>query len=111
MGKPFFTFCDRAVPVRFFEDEPITVTLLISDRTDQSILDCYRAFAEADKLTPDKRLGGYEAALREFIGAEHADRLLERMDQRDCFAVIEVFQYLLAEYREAKTKKLNGSVR
>lgn len=111
MGKPFFTFCDRAVPVQFFENEPVKVTLIISDKTDQRILDCYRAFAEADKLPPEKRLAGYEDALRTFLGRENADRLLSRMEECDCFAVTEVFTYILTEYREAKTKKLNGSAR
>lgn len=112
MGKPFFTFCDRAVPIQFFEEEPVKLTLIVSDKTDQKILDCYRDFAEADKqTTPEKRRAHYEAALQSFLGKENADKLLSRTEKCDCFAIMEIFNYILAEYREAKAKKLNGSAR
>ena len=38
MGK-YFTFVDRFIPVEFFEDDPIKVTIQISDATDMLILD------------------------------------------------------------------------
>lgn len=109
--KPYFTFLDRVVPVTFFEDEPVTLTLLISDQTDRKIIDCSQAFLAADKGEQDERLAKYEAALARFIGAENAEKILSRTQQRDCFAVFEVYNYLLNAYKDAKTKKLTGSAR
>ena len=35
----FFAFTDRAIPVQFFEENPIHVTLIASDEMDARILD------------------------------------------------------------------------
>ncbi len=111
MNKPFFTFIDRVVPVQFFEDDPVKLTLIISDQTDQKIVDCSQAFLAADKETPENRFAKYAEALDSFIGAENAEKILSRAEQRDCFTVFEVYSYLIGAYKDAKTKKLTGSAR
>lgn len=108
MGKPYFVFMDRVVPVEFFEEEPVQLTLLISDKTDKKISDCAQRFLKADEKPVEKRLQLYETALADFIGEEKADAILTRTEARDCFAVYEVFCYILNTYKDAKTKKLAG---
>lgn len=34
-----FTFADRAIPVQFFDTDPINVTLIASDEMDRKILE------------------------------------------------------------------------
>ena len=108
----FFTFADRYVPVQFFEDQPVKLTLTISNDTDRRILDCGRAFAEADKKQDmEQKAQRYREILGGFIGAEHVDAILDRADVQDAFAVFEVYNYICTAYQEAKRKKLMGSVR
>ena len=37
MGK-YFTFVDRTLPIEFFADDPVTVTLQLGDETDKRLL-------------------------------------------------------------------------
>lgn len=109
----FFKFSDRFVPVRFFEeDEQVTVTLKICDETDRKVIEAAGKIAAADKLQEmSRRLEIYLEALELLIGEENAEKILSKAEERDCFAVSEVIQYLLTAYAEQKRKNLQASGR
>lgn len=111
MGK-FFTFADRAVRVQFFEEAPVVLTLLISDETDQRILESGKLFQAADKAkTTSERAVKYRAALETLIGAEKTDVILARSEKADSFAIYSVYRYILSAYAEQKSKNLNAPAR
>lgn len=106
----FFTFADRFVPIQFFDENPVKLTLKISDETDKRLVKASEEFIAADKLRDlDKRRVAYLAALEGFIGAEHAESILSRTDEPDCFAIYSVFKYLLDTYGAQKAKNLSAS--
>ena len=108
----FFTFADRFVPVQFFDEDPITLTLKISDETDKRLIQAGKGIDDADKLTDmDKRRAAYRAVLEDFIGAEKTEAILSRTDEPDCFAIYSVFKYLLDVYGAQKVKNLSASAR
>lgn len=111
MGK-FFTFADRFVRVRFFEDDPVVLTLTISDDTDKRILDSAALIAAADKKGDvDQRRSGYRTALVRLIGDEKATAILERADEADGFAILSAYRYILDAYAAQKAKNLSAPAR
>ena len=108
----FFTFADRFVPIQFFDEDPVNLTMKISDETDKRLVKASEGFVAADKLQDlDKRREAYRAALESFIGAEKAEAILSRTDEPDCFAIYSVFKYLLDTYGTQKAKNLSASAR
>lgn len=108
----FFKFADRFVPIKFFEEDPITVTLKISDETDSRIVKVAEKIATADKLVNlEKRRQSYMDALTELIGKENASKILARADEVDCFAIGAVIHHVFAAYGEQKRKNLSASAR
>lgn len=106
----FFTFANRAIPVQFFEERPITVTLIASDETDARLLESARLLQEGDtQTTVEARLPLYRKAVENLIGPEKTKEILSRADNADGYAVCAVYQYLLAVYREGKAKNLTAS--
>ena len=106
----FFTFADRFVPIQFFEEDPVKLTLKISDETDKRLLKASEAFVAADKQQDmDTRRDAYRTALESFIGKENADAILSRTDEPDCFAIYSVFKYLVDTYGAQKAKNLSAS--
>ena len=106
----FFKFSDRFIPVRFFEgDEEVTVTLKIGDEMDRRITEAAGKIAAADKLQDmSKRLEVYLEALELLIGCENAEKILAKTEDRDCFAIGEVIQYVLVCYSDQKRKNLQA---
>lgn len=99
MGK-YFTFVDRFIPVEFFEDDPIKVTIQISDATDMLILDMSK------KLDATKDVEAGKAALAEVLGAENVDAILARTEAPDKFALVQIAHYVIQAYKDGKTKNL-----
>ena len=84
----FFTFADRAIPVQFFGDDPIQLTLIASDEMDAKILDAYKLIAEGDQQTnPEDRKAKYRQAVDSLIGHDVADQILARTDNADGYAL------------------------
>lgn len=109
MEKTRFIFLDRVVNLEFFDEEPIKITMLISDETDRKFQQCAQALGVADRGAEENRASAYEAALADLIGKDHAERILSRADVRDCVAVSNVIVYITNRYNEEKVKKLRGS--
>lgn len=106
----YFTFADRAIPVQFFETEPVAVTLLASDETDGKILRSAELIQQGDKQTDvDARLRKYREAVENLIGADKTREILSRAENADGFAALSVYQYLLSCYRDGKAKNLMAS--
>lgn len=106
----FFTFADRFVPIQFFDEDPVKLTLKISDETDKRIIKAQEAFIAADKHQDmDKRRDAYRAALAGFIGKENVEAILSRTDEPDGFAIYSVYKYLLDAYGAQKAKNLSAS--
>lgn len=105
----FFKFSDRFFVVQFFEDDPVKITMKISDETDAKILAAGEAFTEADREKDvKKRYKKYIAALVSVIGEDATDSILTRSEDRDCFAVLSVYRYVLSAYAEQKVKNLSA---
>ena len=100
MAKKFFNFVDRFLPIEFFEEEPVTITLTIGDEMDKKL----------DKLAEDLKTqmgtAKKRGLLEGLIGKENADRILSRFDEVDGYTIDQVLLYINLTYREAKQKNL-----
>lgn len=104
MAKKFFTFVDRFLPIEFFEEEPITITLTIGDEMDKKI----------DKAVEDLKHPIDAAKKRDLlaalIGKENADRILSRFEEVDGYTLDQVLLYIRSEYMEGKQKNLLAAI-
>lgn len=107
--KPF-SFAKWFVKIQFFEEEPVVITLPISDEMDRKLLRYGEAVGEGDKQ-PDKRTEIYRQALEQLIGAETVEKLLARAGDSDSYALLDIGTYVLNCYREQKTKNLIAGAR
>ncbi len=108
----FFTFASRACPIRFFEEDPITVTLFIGDETDKLCLKSAALIGEGDSAaTPTERAQKYCEAVELLLGKEKLDAILARAETQDSFALLEIWQFAVKTLRDAKVKNLSASVR
>lgn len=109
----FFNFASREVKVCFFDGkDAVTVKLVISDETDQRFVkgaELVERGTKADSI--DERKALWLDAVDAIIGAEPRQAILDRAPVQDCFAVAEVYRYLVDAYGGAKVKNLSASVR
>ncbi len=85
----FFAFTDRAIPVQFFEDDPICVTLVASDETDAKILESEKMILEGNQQTAlEIRKDKYRGAVDNLVGHDVAERILARSDNADGYAIL-----------------------
>lgn len=106
----FFTFADRAIPVQFFEDDPIQLTLVASDEMDAKILDAYKLIAEGDQQTnPEDRRAKYRQAVDNLIGHDTVEQILARADNADGYALLSLYNGIVRAYGEGKAKNLAAS--
>lgn len=105
MAKKFFTFVDRFLPIEFFEEDPITITLTIGDEMDGKI---DKIFSEDLKKPMDaaKKRG----LLEDLIGKENTERILSRFEDVDGYAIDQVLLYIRGEYVERKQKNLLAAI-
>lgn len=100
MAKKFFAFVDRFLPIEFFEEEPVTITLTVGDEMDRKL----------DKLVEDlKTTTGVtkkRGLLDGLIGKENAERILSRFEDVDSYVIDQVLLYINLTYREGKQKNL-----
>lgn len=100
MAKKYFTFVDRILPIQFFEEEPITVTLTISDQMAQKI------DAGMKKLNTTADAAQCRDILVAWIGEENADKLLARCEDVDTYTISQLLAYIRQEYIEGQRKNL-----
>lgn len=99
MGK-YFTFVDRFLPIEFFEQDPVKITLQIGDTTDQKLVEMGR------KIDASATFEDSKAALAEIVGADNLEAILARTENPDQLALLEITYYVLQAYREGKAKNL-----
>ena len=99
MGK-YFTFVDRLITLEFFEENPIKTTIAIGDEADKRIDAAFNRLKKPES-TEDKK-----AEIIGLIGAEVTDKILERLDTVDGYALDQVLLYIRETYLEAKIKNL-----
>lgn len=106
----FFTFADRAIPVQFFEEDPVQLVLIASDEMDAKILDAYKLIAEGDRqTTPEDRKAKYRQAVDNLIGHDTAEQILARADNADGYALLSLYNGIVRAYGEGKAKNLAAS--
>lgn len=110
----FFKFGDRNVDIRFFSDGPdgVTVTLKISDETDQCFLrgaELLKEGTEALDLKHRKEL--WTLAVDTLIGRENRERIMAAAGMDDCFSLAEIYRFVVDAYGGAKVKNLSASAR
>ena len=100
MAKKCFTFVDRFLPIEFFEEEPVTITLTIGDEMDKKMDNLARALKTP--LDVKKK----RALLEGLIGEENTERILSRFEDVDGYVLDQVLVYITGEYLEGKQKNL-----
>lgn len=109
----FFSFTDRSVPVQFLDGPAaVTVKLTISDETDRIFVraaELVKAGAETSDVR--RRMELWIQAVDTLIGTDARGKILEHAPVLDCFAVAELYRYLVDTYAAAKVKNLSASAR
>lgn len=106
----FFTFTDRAIPVQFFEENPIQLTLIASDEMDAKILDASNLIMDGSKeATLEGRKAKYQQAVDILIGHGTAEQILARADSADGYALLSLYNGIVRAYGEGKAKNLAAS--
>lgn len=106
----FFTFADRAIPVQFFEEDPICVTLIASDEMDAKILDASNLIMDGSKeAAPEGRKAKYRRAVDILIGRDIAEQALAKADNADGYALLSLYNGIVRAYGEGKAKNLAAS--
>lgn len=100
MEQTYFTYVDRELTLRFFREEPVTVTLTVGDEMDRKLDKTVKALKTASGFEKKREL------LASLIGNENACLLLARADRADCFTVEQLLLYIHKAYLEGKGKNL-----
>lgn len=100
MAKKYFTFVDRFLPIQFFEEDPVTITICIGDEMDKKIDTIFEELKTATTAERKREM------LVELINEENTAKLLSRADQTDAFVLDQLLLYLHNEYIEGKRKNL-----
>lgn len=104
-----FSFSDRLAEINVFD---VKICVTIGDTVERKLLDSSKLLAEAARLTDiDARLKKCREALNLLIGAPTAEQILSHAEIVDCFAITEVWRYVVGAYREAEAKKITASTR
>lgn len=100
MEQSYFTYVDRDLTLRFFREDPITITLTLGDEMDRKLDKAVKALKTA--TTFEKK----RALLAGLIGDDNTCLLLSRADISDCFTVEQLLLYVHKSYLEGKGKNL-----
>ena len=107
-----FAYSKRACKVQFFEEDPIVATVFVGDESDKRILQGARLIEEGDKCGAcEGRTAKYKEAVEIILGAETTEKVLDRSEEKDSFALLEIWQFVVASLREHKVKNLAASGR
>ncbi len=96
----YFTFVDRDITIEFFEKDPVRIVLLIGDDADKKLLEMGRKLDAATSFEEGK------AALADLIGTENVEAIVSRAKIADTYALVQVANYIIQEYRDGKGKNL-----
>ncbi len=102
MAKKYFTFVDRYLPIQFFEEDPVTITVCICDEMDKKIDTLF------EELKTETSLERKREILAALVNEDNAKKLLSRCDQVDAYLVDQLLLYIRNAYIEGKKKKLAG---
>lgn len=102
MGK-YFTFIDRYIPVEFFEDDPIKLTLCVGDEMDNKLDSAFK------KLANPMSVASKIDILNGLIGEDNATAIMARMDTVDGYALDQVLVYIRGTYLESKVKNFQAA--
>ena len=108
----FFQFSSRTVTIGFFQEDPVTVELTISDETDAAFVrgaELLKQGTESGDLKERKSL--WTEAVDALIGRENREKILARSPMQDSFALAEIYRYVVDAYGGAKVKNLSASAR
>ena len=97
---PHFTFIPRQLPLTFFSDDPIHLTLPMGDAMDALLA------AMAKNLDAAETAAQAEAALHPVLGQDATEKILSRANPRDRLAACQLAAYVLRQYAEGKEKNL-----
>lgn len=109
----FFQFSSRKITVQFFSGaNAVFVPLTISDETDKAFVrgaELLKKGTEAADI--QQRLGFWTEAVDALIGEDARKRILAQAPEQDCFAVAEIYRYVVDTYGAVKVKNLSASAR
>lgn len=100
MAKKFFTFVDRFLPIEFFEEEPVTITLTIGDEMAQKIDAGWAKLSSATTVEKSRDI------LVAWIGEENTEKLLARCDEVDVYTIQQLLFYIKQAFIEGTQKNL-----
>lgn len=102
MGK-YFTFVDRLITLEFFGEDTVKATVAIGDEMDK------RIDAAFSRLKKPESVEDKKAEITGLIGADVTDKILERLDTVDGYALDQLLLYIRETYLEAKVKNLQAA--
>lgn len=102
MGK-YFTFVDRLITLEFFGEDTVKATVTIGDDMDK------RIDAAFSRLKKPESVEDKKAEIAGLIGADVTDKILERLDTVDGYALDQLLLYIRETYLEAKVKNLQAA--
>ena len=95
-----FTFIDREITLRFFEEDPVSVTLYLGDALEDRLQAAVAHYDENHTVAEDLE------NFKMLLGAEHAEAVLQRAGKLDRLGVLELLSYTVRVCREEQGKKL-----
>ena len=102
MGK-YFTFVDRLITLEFFGEDTVKATVAIGDEMDKRIDTAFGRLKKPESVEDKK------AEIAGLIGADVTDKILERLDTVDGYALDQLLLYIRETYLEAKVKNLQAA--
>ena len=99
----YFTFLDRTLELRFFAEDPITVSIPMGDDMEQLLMEMGKNMDEAGDY------GHAMEALYPILGRENTEKILSRSDRQDCYAAEQLAAFVIAAYGEGKEKNLRAA--
>ena len=109
----FFHFSSREVRVQFFDGPgAVVVSLTISDETDIAFVRAAELIKQGTETGDvQQRLSVWTEAVDALIGEDARKQILAQAPHQDCFAVAEIYRFVVDAYGAAKVKNLSASAR
>lgn len=95
-----FTFIDREITLRFFEEEPVEICLYLGDALEDRLQAAVAHYDQPHILEEDLE------NFRMLLGEENAAAILQRAGELDRLGVLELLSYTVRVCREEQGKKL-----
>lgn len=106
-----FAFASRSMELKFFDENPVIVTLPIGGAMDQKIDTAMQLIIASDKKdTEDKKVETGKKVLADLIGTGAMDEILARSEVVDSYAIQQVVFFVRTAYVDEKAKNLSASL-